>query len=235
VSASVGDLYYPSDGSNPWVYDGALWRPLVGAAVAGYEPPAAAGFTIVNGAASAFTMTDDAGRLYLTATTQNNAANYYLRGGFVAMTGGVNSASVEGCIESMAHDYSGTARLAAWGVGFRESGTGKIAAIVVSRSQYDGEVAYAARWTGPTATPGAGARWWDMVPTSNRMFLRARLDATNVNFEFSHDRVRWVAHSFNTTKAAAFTTNPDQVGIVCEYFNVNLFPVTAYCLHFRQT
>jgi hypothetical protein len=233
-SPSTGQLYYPTDGSGPWIYDGTLWRPVVGGVVA-YAPPSAGSFTLVNANAGAFTMANDAGRIRMTATTQGVSGNYYLRGGFVPMTGGVNSAIVEGCLHNASFDNAGASRTPGWGVAFRESGTGKMAAVVVGFSPTYGRTALHGRWASPTDFSGGGAIWLCVVPDVPNLFIRARLDSTQVHFEYSLDRSLWHELTLPQDKVWAFTTAPDQVGIVCEYFSENFFSAKGYCSHFRQS
>lgn len=69
AAGTAGKMYIPSDGWVPFVDDGANWRPYLNGRV-GMQPPAAAGWTIVNAAGG--TLADDHGTLLYTAPSLNN-------------------------------------------------------------------------------------------------------------------------------------------------------------------
>lgn len=119
------------------------------------------------------------------------------------------------------------ANLAAFGIGFRESGTSKMVTALVSNFDFlngnalNGNVVvqgYTNNTTSATtyAQKRGGIDWNAMgvnrfVPPFGIVWLRVNDNGTNVVYEWSWDKVTWNA-LITQTRITGFTTAPDQMG-----------------------
>jgi hypothetical protein len=225
AAGTAGNVYYPNDAWTSFVDDGSAWRPVI-QGVAGVSPPAASNFTAINASATS-ALADSNGALVASDSSLNNTLPSY-RVWHAALSGATAVEALWWPCPTLT-DIDGDLQTYTFGgICLRESATGKLAlfqlflAPVFARLTISCE--YATAVTGGVRTVIGGdtdKRWASWLPSS-QMYFRMRLSGGNVLYEMSAGR-SWtspiaVASIATTT---AFTTAPDQYGIVVWTYNNN--------------
>jgi hypothetical protein len=212
AAGTAGKLYVATDAPvGLWVDTGSAWAPLIGGQVPGVQPKAASNFTATN-AVAACTLVDRKGALHLAKTADSSAQT--VRPWVESLSS--STAKVECAVN---YGYGQTLTNAFPGVGLcmRESSTGKLFIFIVSYNSSNAAFSNtqvfleASRWTNHTTRSAAAyaSTWFGNGPK----FLRLRVSGSNILAEVSTDRQNW--STVNTTAlTTAFTTAPDQVGLV---------------------
>lgn len=229
AAGTSGAMFFSSNSPIAlWVDDGAAWHPLIQGQAVGTQPKAAASFTGLN--VGSTTLVDN-----------NGALNYSMPsgGGTTTLRGYVESLSsatahVEAVLSPRSPNIAAGSTLVPFGICMRESSTGKMLTFMI---EYDpaNTVANFGTWflerslwsNNTTITSSAD---YDFINPNAPLFLRIRRSGSNMLCETSADNVNWnTVNSVATT--TAFTTAPDQVGIVGVSWNnveTNNFDVLHY-------
>lgn len=113
------------------------------------------------------------------------------------------------------------------GICMRESGTGKLAVIMVYGSQ-DRNIRVE-RWTGPSGAGALGATVYDNATNHQHLhftfgiWFRIEYDNTDIKYSISPDGKLWY-QVYTEAKTVPFTTAPDELGVCVLSGNGNAFP-----------
>jgi hypothetical protein len=224
AAGTAGATYRPSDSWTGFVDDGAAWRPLI-QGVAGVQPPAASTFTALNASATS-ALTDDNGSLIASDDTLNNTLPNY-RIWHKSLSGATAVEALWWPAPTLNNVNAAAQCYTFGGICLRESSTGKLAvfqtfiAPIGQLLTLSCEYATSAS-TGRTVISNyTDKRWASWLPTS-QIYFRMRISGGNVRYEMSAGR-SWTTPIVAATVATttAFTTTPDQYGVLVWTYNSN--------------
>lgn len=218
ASTPIGNrIGWATDGGiTMWGDDGSNWNPSVGG-ITCKKIPAAASFTDVNG--SGVTATDSKGILNLRLTNEASLDAHP----FVIAIASPTLVATAAMSANTTIDGS-TNRYVAWGAVMRESSTGKFAHIIVQQHLDSGTSPFGTMFnfgyfSNLTTRPSSNDRFLPGIDAGN-VFVRIRISAGNLIYEWSRDNVNW-AQLINPSSGAspiavttAFTTGPNQGGVL---------------------
>ena len=220
---TAGNMYLPNDGYTGWIDNGTIWVPVI-QGVVGVAPDAAASFTAAN-ASGTSALADSSGALIASDATPTAAIPNY-RIWYKAMSGGATA--VEGMIWPAPDLTTWNAAAQSYtlaGILLRESATGKLAVMLISAIPGTYQIVSCEYSTSPTAgrTVVGGLTDKRMMPNvwpSSQVYFRMLIQGGNVNYQYAVGRTAWqtIATIATTT---AFTTAPDQYGLVVWPYNNN--------------
>jgi hypothetical protein len=225
-AGTAGAVYYPNDAWTGFVDDGSAWRPMI-QGVVGVSPPAASGFTAANASATS-ALVDNNGALVASDDTLNNTPPNY-RIWHKSLSGATVVEALWWPCPTMTDIDGNFQTLTYGGICLRESGTGKIAVFQTflspdgTRLKVNVSCEYAtSATTGRTVIGSDTDKHINSWLASSQMYFRLRLSGGNVLYEMSVGRV-WTAPVAVASVATttAFTTAPDQYGIVAWTYNNN--------------
>lgn len=208
VATTTGQRFIPTDGGSEQVYDGSVWRPLLGNTLCN-EPPAASTFPNARGTPTMTSLTKANGVLTMLFTGLNPLSI----GGYAGNMAAPTTASIECCASIYGTSTSSTGQVDP-GVWMRESGTSKALILTIGqsvRSANYSAVVGVQLWTNSTTRStfqSTLAQPMDGKPMRGRL----KVSGANVVAEVSVDGgISWI-QVYTIAKTSAFTSAPDEYG-----------------------
>jgi hypothetical protein len=168
-------------------------------------------FTAVNQGTRSYD--DQLGGLIITLTTQGASNNYFLLTRSAPST--PYSVTAAGRVSSI---NTASSAATGWGIGFRESSTGKFHHFNLLHVPTDTGFKLRVQNMDSPTTTNSGPFTSSLVPATDISWLRIRDDGTNLTFHYSSDGINFIqAHSLGRTTFLA--SGPNQVIISSQNFN----------------
>lgn len=230
VSAPAGTVYYttdPTGPSLPFIFDGTLWRPIVGGNVQYLSPAVASAWTLYQAGGRLTTFVDSAGTLLLKCTNGVNGED--IRSFYQAIPGGAVPFTFTANVVVGVPENTATMQC---GLALRQSGNGSVL-LFTKRTDSTGNATFArhqATASDTTQSPtyafnGEVTTSVDWAHnTSLGFWFQIQDDGANRFFRISENGRDWIDEATFEEASGTFLT-PDEFGFCI--FSSNAGPTTA--------
>jgi hypothetical protein len=168
-------------------------------------------FTAVNQGSR--TYDDQLGGLIITQPSHGASDNWFL----LTRSAPSTPYSVIAATRGIAVNTNSTAALY-WGIGFRESGTGKFTQTILGISTNNGGLRLLNQnWNSPTSFSATNLTS-SLLINSDIQWLKIRDDGTNLIFYLGNDGLNWI-EIYSVGRTNFMTGGPNQVFVISQHFN----------------